>query len=43
MDDGENMAARIGGIMKAPKKHLCGSKYDSIIVFDSEWGLRHSF
>ena len=35
-----NMAARIGGIMKATKKALVwqflNGKYDSIIVLDSE-------
>ena len=40
MDDGKNMAARIGGIMKAPKKSLVwqflDAKYDSIIVLDSK-------
>ena len=40
MDDGKNMAARIGGIMKATKKALVwqflAGKHDSIIVLDSE-------
>ena len=40
MDVGKNMAARIGGIMKAPQKALVwqfqDSKFDSIIVWDSE-------
>ena len=40
MDVGKNMAARIGGIIKAPKKALVwqflDSKFDSIIVWDSE-------
>ena len=40
MDDGKNMAARIGGIMKAPLKALLwpflDGKYDSIIVLDSK-------
>ena len=40
MDDGENIAARIGAIMKAHPKALVwqflDGKYDSIIVSDSE-------
>ena len=39
IDVGENMAARIGGIMKAPQKHLwqfLDGIFDSIIVWDSE-------
>ena len=40
MDDWRNMAARIGGIMKAPKKALVwqflDGKHDSIIVLDIE-------
>ena len=39
MDDGKNIAARIGGIMKAQKKkglvwQFLDGKYDSIIVLD---------
>ena len=40
MDDGRNMAARIGGNIKAPQKALewqfLDGKLDSIIVWDSE-------
>ena len=39
IDVGKNMAARIGGIMKAPQKALkqfLDGKFDSIIVWDSE-------
>ena len=37
MDDGKNMAARIGGIMKAPKKHLCGSFQMVNMIVLSPW------
>ena len=40
MDDGKNMAARIGGIIKGSPKALMwqflDGKYDSSIVLDSE-------
>ena len=40
MEDGKNMASRIGGIVKASKKTLVwqflDGKYDSIVVLDSE-------
>ena len=40
MDDGQKIAARIGGIMKAPQKALVwqflDGKFDSIIGWDSE-------